>query len=89
MGKLFANSEDPDLGLHCLLITFLRVSRLQWVKGFTMVSILALKPAIVKAICGRVKRKCIFEHAQIAHIQIHPTHAQSLIRAFALHYGIL
>ena len=34
MAKLFANSEDPaasDLGLHCLLITLLRVSRLQWV----------------------------------------------------------
>ena len=42
MAKLFANSEDPDqkphsaasdLGLHCLPITPLRVSRLQWVKG--------------------------------------------------------
>ena len=42
MAKLFANSEDPDqtprsvasdLGLHCLPITLLRVSRLQWVKG--------------------------------------------------------
>ena len=41
MGKLFANSEDPDqtphcaaseMGLHCLPITLLRVSRLQWVK---------------------------------------------------------
>ena len=41
MAKLFANSEDPDqmpcsvasdLGLHCLPITLLRVSRLQWVK---------------------------------------------------------
>ena len=40
MAKLFANSGDPDqtphsaasdLGLHCLLITLLRVSRLQWV----------------------------------------------------------
>ena len=40
MAKLFANSEDPDqtlrsavsdLGLHCLPITPLRVSRLQWV----------------------------------------------------------
>ena len=38
--KLFANSGDPDqtlhsaasdLGLHCLPITLLRVSRLQWV----------------------------------------------------------
>ena len=41
MVELFANSEDPDqmshsaasdLGLHCLPITHLGVSRLQWVK---------------------------------------------------------
>ena len=41
MAKLFANSEDPDqmphsaefdLGLYCLSITLLGVSRLQWVK---------------------------------------------------------
>ena len=41
MAKLFANSGDPDqmphsaasdLGLHCLSITLLQVSRLQWVK---------------------------------------------------------
>ena len=41
MAKLFANSEDPDqmlhsaasdLGLHCLPITLLGVSQLQWVK---------------------------------------------------------
>ena len=41
MVELFANSEDPDqmpcsvasdLGLHCLPITLLGVSRLQWVK---------------------------------------------------------
>ena len=40
MAKLFANSGDPDqiqhyvvsdLGLHCLPITLLVVSRLQWV----------------------------------------------------------
>ena len=40
MAKLFANSGDPDqtprsaasdLGLHCLSIILLRVSRLQWV----------------------------------------------------------
>ena len=35
MVKLFATSEDPenaasDLGLHCLPITLLGVSRLQW-----------------------------------------------------------
>ena len=41
MAKLFANIGDPDqtlrsvasdLGLHCFQITFLGVSRLQWVK---------------------------------------------------------
>ena len=35
MAKLFANSGDcaaSDLGLHCLPITLLRVSRLLWVK---------------------------------------------------------
>ena len=41
VAKLFANSVDPDqtphsaasdLGLHCLPITLLWVSRLQWVK---------------------------------------------------------
>ena len=40
MAKLFANSGDPDqmlhsvasdLGLQCLPVTLLRVSRLQWV----------------------------------------------------------
>ena len=40
MVELFANSADPDqtprfaasdLGLHCLLITLLSVSRLQWI----------------------------------------------------------
>ena len=40
--KLFANSGDPDqmphfaasdLGLHCLSVTLLRVSQLQWVKA--------------------------------------------------------
>ena len=39
MVKLFAKSEDhdqtphSDLGLHCLPITLLGVSRLQWVKS--------------------------------------------------------
>ena len=41
MVELFANSEDPDqklssdasdLGLHCLPVTSLEVSSLQWVK---------------------------------------------------------
>ena len=43
MDKLLANSEDPvqmwhsavsDLGLHCLPVTLLGVSWLQWVKSF-------------------------------------------------------
>ena len=43
MAKLFANSGDPDqmpqnaasdLGLHCLPITLLWVSQLQWVNDF-------------------------------------------------------
>ena len=43
MAEVFANSGYPDqtphfvasdLGLHCLPITLLRVSRLQWVKEF-------------------------------------------------------
>ena len=42
MAKLFANSGDPDqmshsaasdLGLHCLPVTLLGISRLQWVNG--------------------------------------------------------
>ena len=42
MGKLFANNGDPDqalgsaasdLGLHCLPVTLLGVSRLQWVNS--------------------------------------------------------
>ena len=42
MAKLFANSGDPDqtphfvaseLGLHCLPITLVQISPLQWVKG--------------------------------------------------------
>ena len=41
MAELFANSGDldqmprsvaSDIGLHCLLITLLLISRLQWVK---------------------------------------------------------
>ena len=38
---------------------------------------------------GNVKRNGVFEHAQNTQIQIHPTHAQSLIRVFALHWHIL
>ena len=40
MAKLFVNSGDldqmvSDLSLHCLPITLLQVSLLQWVKGNT------------------------------------------------------
>ena len=44
MGKLFANDGDPDqthrsaasdLGLHCLPIILIGVSRLQWEKMFS------------------------------------------------------
>ena len=44
MAKLFANSGDPDqmlhsaasdLGLHCLPVTLLWVSRLQWIRVCT------------------------------------------------------
>ena len=53
--ELFANSGDPDqtprsatsdLGLHCLQITLLGVSSLQWVKpGTTFSTILHVRPA--------------------------------------------
>ena len=33
----------------------------------------------------RKKRKGVSKHAQISMIQIHPAHAQSLLRAFSLH----
>ena len=45
MTQLYANSGDPDqmplsvasdLGLHCLPITLLGVSRLQWVKAIVI-----------------------------------------------------
>ena len=47
MVELFANSEDhdqtphyaaSDLGLHCLPVTRLGVSSLQWIKGTTLES---------------------------------------------------
>ena len=38
---------------------------------------------------GRAKRKRVFELAQNAHIQIHLTRTQCLIRAFALNWYIL
>ena len=49
MFELFANKGDPDqtpysaasdLGLHCLPIVLLRVSRLQWVKSLLLIVIL-------------------------------------------------
>ena len=48
MAEVFANNEDPDqtprsaasdLGLHCLPITLLGVSRLQWVKTVYFLSV--------------------------------------------------
>ena len=48
MAKLFANSGDPDqtphpvasdLGLHCLSVTLLGVSRHQWVKSFCFLKV--------------------------------------------------
>ena len=35
------------------------------------------------------QRKFVFKHAQNAQIQIHPAHAQSVIRTFALHRYLL
>ena len=51
MAKLFVNSGDPDqtprseasdLGLHCLPINCLQVSRLQWVKSHNTCYLLQL-----------------------------------------------
>ena len=53
MVQLFANSGDPDqtprsaasdLGLHCLPIPILGVSRLQWVKLETSIDYLMMCP---------------------------------------------
>ena len=38
---------------------------------------------------GRTKRKCVFEHVQNSEIQIHPRHAQNIIRVFDLYLYIL
>ena len=52
MVEFFANSGDPyqkphsaasDLGLHCLPITLLRVSRLKWVKELSVLKYLRKK----------------------------------------------
>ena len=51
MAEVFANSEDPDqmpcsaasdLGLHCLPITLNGVSRLQWLKCYSVDFFLSL-----------------------------------------------
>ena len=56
MAELFANNGDPDqtphsavsdLGLHCLLITLLQVSLLQWV------NLQELYPTILSVIASR------------------------------------
>ena len=55
MVEVFANSEDPeqtpcsvasDLGLHCLPITLLRVSQLQWVNGNVEKSTSCIQPPL-------------------------------------------
>ena len=47
----------------------------------------------IRSICfyhmGRSKHKSVFEHAKCARIQIHLTHAQSLIRMFAFRENTL
>ena len=37
---------------------------------------------------GQAKQKCVFNQTQNAQIQIHTTHAQSLIKAFAFQWYI-
>ena len=58
MVKLFANSGDPDqmphsavtdLGLHCLPVTLLWVSRLQWVRGMNLPQKIFLKEQPLRA----------------------------------------
>ena len=69
MAKLFANSGDPDqtprsaasdLGLHCLPITLLRVSQLQWVKVGGFISTVKLNLLFVLRFYGPVNpmRSC-------------------------------
>ena len=62
MAKLFANSGDPDqtprsaasdLGLPCLPVTLLRVSRLQWVNEYSQYTNVRF--------CGEI-RKNIYLH---------------------------
>ena len=53
MVELFANSGDPDqmphfvasdLGLHCLQVTLLGVSRLQWVMVSVHINVFLISP---------------------------------------------
>ena len=49
--------------------------------GFHMLWFYVNKLYVIQyAYMGRVKRKGVFERAQNAQIQIHPAHAQNLIR---------
>ena len=47
MAKLFANSGDPDLGLHCLPSTLLQVSQLKWVKEKVWQALSSYKGVVV------------------------------------------
>ena len=64
MVELFANSGDQnqmphsaasDLGLHCLPITLLGVSRLQWVNWKVLLFFLYLQENI--CFCGEIRKK--------------------------------
>ena len=65
MAKVFANSEDTDqmpcfaashLGLHCLPITLLGVSRLQWVKSLYQKATLLLNTEFFFSLFTVIKR---------------------------------
>ena len=69
MAKLFANSGDPDqtphsvasdLGLHCLTITLLRVSGIQWIKRQFIIRWFTIQDSL-KVVTKSVvsKQKCI------------------------------
>ena len=62
MATLFANSGDPDqtprsaasdLGLHCLPITLLRVSRLQWVKYVRIIALMLILENIAHSLLSK------------------------------------
>ena len=59
MAQLFANSEDPDqishtvasdLGLHCLPVTLLGVSRLKWVKEMFVSKFIVLLFMLIRSV---------------------------------------